>query len=109
VDRFWFRLLPAPRSRKAIPSQYFGYRLNFRCLKLTTLVTTRTTAVTASTTGPYGSLGLDITLSSTSSVLVNGLDRNDGLLLAVAVVACEGVDMSVRMIVIELGIGHRSR
>jgi hypothetical protein len=52
-----------------------------------TLVTTGTTAVTASTTGPYGSLGLDITLSSTSSVLVNGLDRNDGLLLAVTVVA----------------------
>lgn len=92
-----------------MPSQYFDYQLNFRCLKLTTLVTTGTTAVTASTTGPYGSLGLDITLSSTSSVLVNGLDRNDGLLLAVTVVACGGVDMSVRMIVIGLGIGHRSR
>jgi len=52
-----------------------------------TLVTTRSTAVTASTSGPYGSLGLDIALSSASSVLVNGLDRNDGLLLAVTVVA----------------------
>lgn len=52
-----------------------------------TLVTTGSTAVTASTSGPYGSLGLDIALSSASSVLVNGLDRNDGLLLAVTVVA----------------------
>lgn len=52
-----------------------------------TLVTTGTTAVSSGTSGPYGSLGLDIALSSASSVLVNGLDRNDGLLLAVTVVA----------------------
>jgi hypothetical protein len=52
-----------------------------------TLVTTGATAVSSSTSGLYGSLGLDIALSSASSVLVNGLDRNDGLLLAVTVVA----------------------
>jgi hypothetical protein len=46
-------------------------------------------------------LGLDIALSSASSVLVNGLDRNDGLLLAVTVVACTVVAMSARVIVIE--------
>lgn len=72
--------------------------------KLTTLVTTGSTAVTASTSGPYGSLGLDIALSSASSVLVNGLDRNDGLLLAVTVVACAGVAMSARVIVIEFAL-----
>jgi hypothetical protein len=68
-------------------------------MKLTTLVTTGATAVSSSTGGPYGSLGLDIALSSASGVLVNGLDRNDGLLLAVTVVACAVVAMSARVIV----------
>jgi hypothetical protein len=64
-----------------------------------TLVTTGATAVSSSTSSLYRSLGLDIALSSASIVLVNGLDRNDGLLLAVTVVACTVIAKSARVIV----------
>lgn len=105
MDRFWFRPLPAPRSWKAAEEKSQNLTIKPSTgTKLTTLVTTGSTAVTASTSGPYGSLGLDIALSSASSVLVNGLDRNDGLLLAVTVVACAGVAMSARVIVIEFAL-----
>lgn len=63
-----------------------------------TLVTTGATAVSSSTSGLYRSLGLDIALSSASSVLVNGLNRNDGLLLAVTVVAEVGKRVLARML-----------
>jgi hypothetical protein len=51
-----------------------------------TLATTGATAVVTSAGGPQGSLGLSIALGSASGSLVDGLDRDDGLLLAIGVV-----------------------
>lgn len=57
--------------------------------KLTVLVAAEvTTAVAASPQRGRGGLRLDIALSGASGGLVDGLDGNDGLLLAVGVVAC---------------------
>jgi hypothetical protein len=59
--------------------------------QLTALVAAgATTAVAASPHRGLGGLRLDIALSSVGCGLVDGLDRDDGLLLAVGVVACRG-------------------
>lgn len=67
-------------------------------MQLTTLVAARTSAVASSTTGSHRSLGLDIALSSARVGLVDSLDRDDGLLLAIAVVAWIGAARSARVI-----------
>lgn len=55
---------------------------------LTTLVTTGTAAAVAGAAGrSSGGLGLDVALGRARGGLVDGLDRDDGLLLTVAVVA----------------------
>jgi hypothetical protein len=59
--------------------------------RLTTLVSAgATTAVAASPHRGLGGLGLDIALGSARGNLVDGLNGDDGLLLAVGVVACSG-------------------
>jgi hypothetical protein len=73
-----------------------------RWRKLTTLVAAEvTTAVAASPHRGSGGLRLDIALGGARNGLVNGLDGDDGLLLAVGVVAssvklgsvsCEGAE-----------------
>jgi hypothetical protein len=57
---------------------------------LTTIVATEATAtaVATSTGAANGSLGLDVALAGASVHLVNGLDRDGRLLLAVRVIAC---------------------
>lgn len=58
---------------------------------LTTLTSTGSSAGTTTSAGTlYGSLGLDIALGSAANGLVDGLDGDGGLLLAVAVVTWIG-------------------
>lgn len=63
---------------------------------LTTLVSARTSTAVAASRASNRSLGFDVTLGGSGIGLVNGLDGDNGLLLAIVVVACKGATRSVR-------------